>query len=59
MANMRTQLVAKLLLGSALIMGALGVYFLVARQNTAVGSVLLIVAVSDVVLAVIFSSRMR
>ena len=59
MANPRSQLVAKILLGSALIMGALGAYFLLVRQNTAVGSVLLIVAVSDVALAVVFSSRMR
>jgi hypothetical protein len=57
MANLRFQLLAKVLLGSALVMALLGLYMLLAQRNTVVGIVLLVVAVSDVLLAVVFARR--
>jgi hypothetical protein len=57
MANLRFQLLAKVLLGSALVMALLGLYVLLAQRNTVVGIVLLVVAVSDVLLAVVFARR--
>jgi hypothetical protein len=57
MSNPRFQLLSKILLGSALLMVLLGLYFLLARQNVVIGSVLLVVAVSDVVLALVFARK--
>jgi hypothetical protein len=57
MSNPRFQLLSKILLGSALLMVLLGLYFLLAKQNVVVGSVLLLVAVSDVVLALVFARK--
>ena len=57
MANPRFQLLAKVLLGSAVVMFLLGLYFLLVQEQVMVGSVLLVVAVTDVVMALVFSRR--
>jgi hypothetical protein len=57
MHNPRSALLAKTLLGSALLMLLLGLYFLLAARQVMVGAVLLAVAVVDVGVAVLFSRR--
>jgi hypothetical protein len=57
MSNPRFQLLSKILLGSALLMALLGLYMLFAKANVVAGSVLLLVAVSDVVLALVFARK--
>lgn len=59
MANPRAGLIAKVLLVSAGVMAALGVYFLLVLHNTMIGAVLLVVAIGDVAIALVFSSRLR
>ncbi len=59
MANPRAGLIAKLLLVSAAVMAAMGVYFLLVLQNTMVGAILLVVAIGDVAIALVFSRRLR
>lgn len=45
------------LIVSALVLALLGVYFMVARQNYVVGAVIMLVALSDVGLAMFFARR--
>jgi len=51
------QLLSKVLLGSALLMLLLGLYFLFAMGNALVGGALLAVAVMDVGVAVLFARK--
>lgn len=57
MSNPRLQLLARVLLGSAVVMLLLGLYFLLVLQQVVIGAVLLVVAVTDVVMALVFSRR--
>jgi len=57
MRNPRYELLSKALLGSALMMLLLGLYFLLAQQNFVVGGALLAVAVVDVGVAMAFARR--
>lgn len=57
MSNPRLALVARILLGTALLMMVAGLYFLFVQQNTLVGAVLLAVGVGDVVGAIVLSRQ--
>lgn len=57
MRNPRYELLSKALLGSALMMLLLGLYFLFAQENFVVGGALIAVAVMDVGVAVLFARR--
>ncbi|HMS04107.1 MAG TPA: hypothetical protein PKE51_14080 [Gemmatimonadaceae bacterium] len=57
MSNPRLALVARILLGTALLMIVAGLYFLFVQQNTTVGAVLLAVGVGDVVGAIVLSRQ--
>jgi len=57
MSNPRYQLLSKAMLGSALVMLLLGLYFLFAMGNALVGGLLIAVAVVDVGVAVVFSKQ--
>lgn len=57
MSNPRYQLLSKAMLGSALVMLLLGLYFLFAMGNALVGGALIAVAVVDVGVAVMFSKQ--
>jgi hypothetical protein len=59
MTNPRNQLLSKVMLGSALVMLLLGLYFLFAMGNVMVGGALMVVAVVDVGVAVVFSKQSR
>jgi hypothetical protein len=51
------QLLSKVMLGSALVMLLIGLYFLFAMGNMLVGGALIAVAVMDVGVAVVFSRK--
>lgn len=59
MSNPRHQLLSKAMLGSALVMLLLGLYFLFAMGNTVVGAALIAVAVADVAVAIVFAKQSR
>lgn len=59
MSNPRYQLLSKAMLGSALVMLLLGLYFLFGMGNALVGGALMAVAVVDVGVAVMFSKQSR
>ena len=57
MSNPRLALVARILLGTALLMIGAGLYFVFVQQNTTVGAVLLAVGVGDVIGAIVLSRQ--
>lgn len=59
MSNPRYLLLSKVMLGSALVMLLLGLYFFFAMGNAMVGGALIAVAVVDIGVAVVFSKQSR
>lgn len=57
MTNPRLALVARLLLGTAVLMAAAGLYFVFVARNVVVGAVLLVAAVGDVIGAFVLSRQ--
>jgi hypothetical protein len=57
MASSRNRIVAVTLAVTAAVTGLLGLYFLVVKENVTLGAILLVVAMSDVAGALLFSRR--
>lgn len=57
MAQPNARLLATILVGSAVLMGALGAYRLVVRGNAPVGIALMVVAIVDLGIATFFAQR--
>lgn len=51
------RILATILVVSAVLMGALGAYFLVVRGSPSVGIALMVVAIADLALATFFAQR--
>ncbi len=57
MATPRFALVSRVLLITGIVMALLGAYFLLATDNFIVGVALVVVAISDIAMSVVFARR--
>ena len=57
MATSRNRLVSTILLVTAAATGLIGLYFLLVREDTRLGAILLVVAVSDLGMAMVFARK--